>query len=109
MTALKAGYIHIDTASIYGTEPAVARAIKRSGIPREKLFITTKLWNNSHDPEDVEKAIDTSLKNLETSYIDLYLMHWPAPFRSGNALVPRDSDSKIETGDADYVVVSPLT
>jgi len=72
--ALKAGYRHIDTARVYGTEPAVARGIKKSGIPREEIFITTKLWNNSHHPDDVEKALDASLKDLETSYVDLYLM-----------------------------------
>lgn len=54
--ALKAGYRHIDTARIYGTEPAVAKGIKKSGVPREEIFITTKLWNNSHNPESVEKV-----------------------------------------------------
>lgn len=54
--ALKCGYRHIDTARIYGTEPAVGKAIKRSGIPRDELFITTKLWNNKHHPEDVQKV-----------------------------------------------------
>ena len=106
LSALKAGYTHIDTARIYGTEPAVARAIKRSGIPREKIFITTKLWNNNHSPEDVEKALDASLKDLDTSYIDLYLMHWPVAFKSGNALMPRGDDGKLLTDDVDYVDVS---
>lgn len=104
LAALKAGYTHIDTARIYGTEPAVARAIKRSGIAREKLFITTKLWNNSHDPDDVERAIDASLKDLDTTYLDLYLMHWPSPFKRGDALMPKEG-GKIQTGDADYVDV----
>ncbi|KAI4277613.1 MAG: hypothetical protein LQ337_001636 [Flavoplaca oasis] len=66
--ALKAGYTHIDTARIYGTEPAVGAAIRKSGIPRSKIFITTKLWNNSHHPDDVEPALDASLADLGTDY-----------------------------------------
>ncbi|MCJ1461508.1 hypothetical protein MMC07_000105 [Pseudocyphellaria aurata] len=101
--ALKAGYKHIDTARIYGTEPAVGRAIKKSGIPRDQIFITTKLWNNSHNPEDVEPALDASLKDLDVEYVDLYLIHWPSPFKAGDVLFPRGSDGKALTGDADYV------
>ncbi|MCJ1296877.1 hypothetical protein MMC34_008445 [Xylographa carneopallida] len=101
--ALKAGYRHIDTARIYGTEPAVGAAIKKSGIPRDQIFITTKLWNNSHDPADVEAAIDASLKDLGTDYLDLYLMHWPSPFARGDALFPRGDDGKPKKGESDYV------
>lgn len=100
--ALKAGYRHIDTARIYGTEPAVGAAIRKSGIPRSEIFITTKLWNNSHHPDDVEPALDASLEDLGTDYLDLYLMHWPSPFARGDALMPKKND-KIQTGDADYV------
>ena len=103
--ALKAGYRHIDTARIYGTEPAVARGIKNSGVPREEIFITTKLWNNSHHPDDVEPAIDASLKDLQTDYLDLYLMHWPSPFARSDTLMPRDDNGKIRTGDTDYIDV----
>lgn len=101
--ALKTGYRHIDTARIYGTEAAVGNAIKNSGIDRSELFITTKLWNNSHHPDDVEKALDASLKDLGTDYLDLYLMHWPSPFARGDDMFPKDKDGKTKTGDTDYV------
>lgn len=101
--ALKAGYRHIDTARIYGTEFAVGEAIKKSGVSRSELFITTKLWNNSHHPDDVEAALDASLKDLSTDYLDLYLMHWPSPFARGDSMFPKDSDGNTKTGDTDYV------
>lgn len=101
--ALKAGYRHIDTARIYGTEPAVGQAIKKSGVDRKDIFVTTKLWNNSHHPEDVEAALDASLKDLGTDYIDLYLMHWPSPFARGDSMIPKGSDGKTKVGNTDYV------
>ncbi|KAL8629413.1 hypothetical protein Q9189_004863 [Teloschistes chrysophthalmus] len=101
--ALKAGYKHIDTARIYGTEPACGAAIKKSGIPRSTLFITTKLWNNAHHPSDVEPALDASLKDLGTDYVDLYLMHWPVAFGRGDAMIPKDDKGKTINGDTDYV------
>lgn len=75
--ALEVGYRHIDTAAIYGNEEGVGRAIAKSGIPREELFITTKLWNDRH--LDVEAAFEESLQKLGLDYVDLYLVHWPAP------------------------------
>lgn len=89
----------------YGTEPAVGKAIKKSGVPRKELFITTKLWNNSHQPDDVEPAIDASLKDLGLDYLDLYLMHWPSSFARGGELIPKDGNGKIKTDNADYVEV----
>ncbi|EMG49125.1 GCY protein, partial [Candida maltosa Xu316] len=75
LTALKNGYKHIDTAAVYGNEEGVGKAIKEAGIPREELFITTKLWNTDH--KNIEDALDDSLKKLGLDYVDLYLIHWP--------------------------------
>ncbi|MCR5732449.1 MAG: aldo/keto reductase [Sphaerochaetaceae bacterium] len=83
MAALEYGYRHIDTATAYGNEESVGRAIndflKKSGVKREELFITTKLWNKHHSYELATKAIDESLRMLGLEYIDLYLVHWPNP------------------------------
>jgi diketogulonate reductase-like aldo/keto reductase len=75
--ALKNGYISIDTAAIYGNEEGVGKAIKESGIPREDLFITTKLWNSEQGYEKTLKAFETSMEKLGLDYLDLYLIHWP--------------------------------
>jgi methylglyoxal/glyoxal reductase len=75
--AIKNGYISIDTAAIYGNEDGVGRAIKESGVPREELFITTKLWNADQGYESTLKAFETSMEKLGLEYLDLYLIHWP--------------------------------
>lgn len=75
-------------------------------MAREELFITTKLWHNSHHPDDVEAALDASLKDLEMDYVDLYLMHWPLAFERGDELFPRDSEGNVKKIDIDYVEVS---
>lgn len=75
--ALDAGYRHIDTAHIYQNEAGVGRAIAASGIPRDELFITTKLWNTDH--ADPRAALAESLQRLGLDYVDLYLIHWPMP------------------------------
>jgi len=75
--ALRNGYKSIDTAAIYGNEEGVGQAIKESNIPREELFITTKLWNSDQGYESTLNAFETSLKKLDLDYLDLYLIHWP--------------------------------
>lgn len=76
--ALKTGYRLIDTAAIYGNEKAVGAAVLESGIEREDIFITTKLWSDDLGYESALEAFDRSLKALDLEYIDLYLIHWPA-------------------------------
>ncbi|KAF8158450.1 NADP-dependent oxidoreductase domain-containing protein [Crassisporium funariophilum] len=82
-TALDAGYRHIDGAWIYGNEAEVGEALKASSVPRSELWLTSKLWNTFHRPEDVENALDESLQRLGVDYLDLYLMHWPVAFKKG--------------------------
>jgi 2,5-diketo-D-gluconate reductase A len=77
--ALAMGYRHIDTARIYKNEKGVGRAIRESGIPRDDLYITTKLWNG--DQPKARDAISSSLDRLGLEHVDLYLIHWPAPLR----------------------------
>lgn len=77
--ALEVGYRHIDTAAVYGNEVGVGRAIEKSGVPREELFITTKLWNSDQGTQSAFDAIDLSLEKLGLDYVDLYLIHWPRP------------------------------
>jgi 2,5-diketo-D-gluconate reductase A len=76
-SALEVGYRHIDTARIYGNETGVGRALADSGVPREDVFVTTKLWNDDH--RNVRAAFDASMDRLGLETLDLYLIHWPAP------------------------------
>jgi len=75
LKALEVGYRHIDTAMLYGNEAGVGRAVRESGIPREEIFVTTKLWNVDH--ERAGEALEESLERLGLDYVDLYLIHWP--------------------------------
>jgi diketogulonate reductase-like aldo/keto reductase len=81
LTALEAGYRSIDTAAIYGNEEGTGKAIAASGIAREELFVTTKLWNSEQGYDSTLRAFDTSLDKLGLDYVDLYLIHWPLPSR----------------------------
>lgn len=104
LMALKAGYRHIDTAMIYKNEEEVGRAIADSGIPREELFITTKLWNDDHG--NVSDAINLSLKKLGLEYVDLYLIHWPLPTR---VEAYKDMEKLLNDGKTKAIGVSNFT
>ncbi len=80
-TALAAGYRHIDTAEMYGNEKEVGEAVAKSGLDRADVFLTTKLSNDAHRPDDARRAFDSSLAALGTDYVDLFLIHWPLPMR----------------------------
>ena len=77
--ALRFGYRHIDTARIYNNETDVGIAIRESGVPRDQIFVTTKLWNADHGYDNALRAFDASAQRLGLDYIDLYLIHWPVP------------------------------
>ena len=79
ISAIKAGYRHIDTAQAYGNEECVGKAIAEIGADRQELFITTKIWNNNHSYDLVKSSFEESLKKLNTDYVDLLLIHWPNP------------------------------
>ncbi|ORA68219.1 oxidoreductase [Mycolicibacterium elephantis] len=78
-TALDAGYRHIDTAAAYGNEREVGQAVAKSGLAREDVFVTTKLWNSDQGYDSTLKAFDASMQRLGMDYLDLYLIHWPVP------------------------------
>lgn len=77
--ALACGYRHIDTAWVYGNELDVGVAVRESGVPREQVFVTTKLWNDHHGYDQALRAFDVSMTRLGLDYIDLFLLHWPVP------------------------------
>lgn len=75
--ALKIGYRHIDTAALYGNEKGIGEALKESGVPREEIFLVSKIWNDDQGYEKTKKAFYESLERLQTDYLDMYLIHWP--------------------------------
>lgn len=79
--ALQAGYRHVDTAAAYKNERGVGEGLRRAGVPREEVFVTTKLWNEEQGFERTLRAFDASLEQLGLDHVDLYLIHWPSPTR----------------------------
>jgi 2,5-diketo-D-gluconate reductase B len=78
-SAIKSGYRHIDTASAYGNEVEVGAGIRASGVPREQIFLTTKIWNDAHKDGDLQRAAEASLEKLGVDQVDLLLIHWNVP------------------------------
>lgn len=85
--ALQVGYRHIDTAEMYGNEAGVGAAIRASGVDREDVYVTSKLDNAAHRPEDAREAFDATLSRMQFDYVDLFLIHWPLPTLYGGDFV----------------------
>jgi 2,5-diketo-D-gluconate reductase A len=79
--AIEIGYRHVDTAAAYQNEDGVGRGVKASGVKREDIFLTTKVWNDNQGYDETLRAMDASLERLGTDYVDLYLIHWPSAYR----------------------------
>ena len=109
VAAIEAGYRHIDTAAMYGNEESVGAAIGMSGVPRENIFVTTKLWNSDHG--NPELALDTSLRKLKLDYVDLYLIHYPVRERrqSWRALEALRAEGKARSIGVSNFTISHLT
>jgi 2,5-diketo-D-gluconate reductase A len=85
--ALDVGYRQIDTAEMYGNEQGVAEGLREAGVDRDEVFITSKLNNGYHEPDEARRAIETTLEKLTTRHVDLFLIHWPLPTRYGGDFV----------------------
>jgi 2,5-diketo-D-gluconate reductase A len=100
--ALEAGYRHIDTAAAYENEEGVGRGIRASGVARDEIFLTTKVWNENQGYDSTLRALDESLKRLGQDYINLYLIHWPSPWRglyvdTWRALIKAQEDGRVRS------------
>ncbi|WP_199431711.1 aldo/keto reductase [Qaidamihabitans albus] len=105
-TAFEAGYRSIDTATLYRNERGVGAAVASSGLPREEVFVTTKLWNTEHGYDEALRAFDASLRELALDYVDLYLIHWPVPSRDRYVETWRAFEKIISDGRARAIGVS---
>ena len=108
LAALQAGYRHVDTAAVYGNEAAVGAAIRESGVPRDEVWVTTKLWNADQGYEPALRAFEASRKRLGLEQIDLYLLHWPVAglrLRSWRALETLYKDGRVRAiGVSNFLV-----
>ncbi|XP_066264927.1 aldo-keto reductase family 1 member B1-like [Branchiostoma lanceolatum] len=105
-TALQMGYRHFDTAEYYKNEKEIGQALQENfttGLKREEVFVTSKLWNTRHHPDDVLPACQSSLTDLGLDYLDLYLMHFPVAFARGDNLLPYDDKGQIITLDIHFM------
>jgi diketogulonate reductase-like aldo/keto reductase len=102
--ALRVGYRHIDTARAYGNERDVGAAVRESGIPREDIFVATKLWNSDQGYDSALRAFDASFERLDLQYVDLYLVHWPVKGKRLDSW--RAMEQILESGRAKAVGVS---
>jgi 2,5-diketo-D-gluconate reductase A len=105
-TALDAGYRHIDTAQGYGNEEGVGQAIRESGLPRDEVFVTTKLINNRHGYDEAIAALDESLQKMGLDSVDLYLIHWPRPHADRYVETWRAFEKILSDGKARSIGVS---
>jgi|AntRauMinimDraft_2_1070382.scaffolds.fasta_scaffold00001_117 2,5-diketo-D-gluconate reductase B len=106
--AINAGYIHVDTAQVYGNEAEVGKGIQKSEIDREDIWLTTKVWRDNLNKEDLKESVDESLEKLQTDYVDLLLIHWPFEEMDLEAVLEQ-MDELVEEGKAKNIGISNFT